>query len=45
MAFTEKDMQTQKEQLNTLRDELSRPNQEFDAQLKSMGLTEDDLKQ
>ena len=38
MAFTEKDMQAQEEQL-------SRLNQKFDAQLKGMGLTEDDLKQ
>ena len=38
MAFTEKDMQAQEEQLNAL-------NQKFDAQLKGMGLTEDDLKQ
>ena len=38
MAFTEKDMQAQEEQLSTL-------NQKFDAQLKGMGLTEDDLKQ
>ena len=45
MAFTEKDMQAQEEQLNALKDELSRLNQKFDAQLKGMGLTEDDLKQ
>ncbi len=45
MAFTEKDMQAQEEQLSTLKDELSRLNQKFDAQLKGMGLTEDDLKQ
>ena len=44
-AFTEKDMQAQEEQLNALKDELSRLNQKFDAQLKGMGLTEDDLKQ
>ena len=43
MAFTEKDMQAQEEQLNALKDELSRLNQKFDAQLK--GITEDDLKQ
>ena len=45
MAFTEKDMQAQEEQLSALKDELSRLNQKFDAQLKGMGLTEDDLKQ
>ncbi len=45
MAFTEKDMQAQEEQLNALKDELSRLNQKFDAQLKGMGLTEDELKQ
>ena len=44
MAFTEKDMQAQEEQLSALKDELSRLNQKFDAQLKGMGLTEDDLK-
>ena len=38
MAFTEKDMQAQEEQLNALKDELSRLNQKFDAQLKGMGL-------
>ena len=38
MAFTEKDMQAQEEQLSTLKDELSRLNQKFDAQLKGMGL-------
>ena len=43
MAFTEKDMQAQEEQLSTLKDELSRLNQKFDAQLKGMGRTEDDL--
>ena len=37
MAFTEKDMQAQEEQLNALKDELSRLNQKFDAQLKGMG--------
>ena len=41
MAFTEKDMQAQEEQLNALKDELSRLNQKFDAQLKGMGLTEE----
>ena len=45
MAFTEKDMQAQEEQLNALKEELSRLDQKFDAQLKAMGLTEDDLKQ
>ena len=45
MAFTEKDMQAQEEQLSALKDELSRLNQKFDAQLKGMGLPEDDLKQ
>ena len=39
MAFTEKDMQAQEEQLSALKDELSRLNQKFDAQLKGMGLT------
>ena len=34
MAFTEKDMQAQEEQLSALKDELSRLNQKFDAQLK-----------
>ena len=43
MAFTEKDMQAQEEQLSALKDELSRLNQKFDAQLKGMGLTEDDI--
>ena len=38
MAFTEKDMQAQEEQLSALKDELSRLNQKFDAQLKGMGL-------
>ena len=42
---TEKDMQAQEEQLNALKEELSRLDQKFDAQLKAMGLTEDDLKQ
>ena len=37
MAFTEKDMQAQEEQLSALKDELSRLNQKFDAQLKGMG--------
>ena len=45
MAFTEKDMQAQEEQLNALKEELSRLDQKFDAQLKAMGLTEDNLKQ
>ena len=40
MAFTEKDLQAQDAQLEALKDELSRLNQKFDAQLKSMGLTE-----
>lgn len=44
MAFTEKDLQDQEAQLEALKDELSRLNQKFDAQLKNMGLTEDDLK-
>ena len=44
MAFTEKDLQAQEAQLEALQDELSRLNQKFDVQLKSMGLTEDHLK-
>jgi len=43
MAFTEKDFQTQQEQLHMLQDELSRLDALFDTQKKALGLTENDL--
>lgn len=43
MAFTEKDLEAQERQLQTLQDELSRLNSQAEAQLKSLGVTENEL--
>ena len=45
MAFTEKNMQEQEAKLSVLKDELFRLNQQFEDQMKRMGLSEEDLKQ
>ncbi|UQZ90977.1 hypothetical protein C4J81_17845 [Deltaproteobacteria bacterium Smac51] len=44
MAFTEEQRQAQNEQIDRLKDELSRLNSQFDAQLKTLGMTEAELK-
>jgi peptidoglycan hydrolase CwlO-like protein len=44
MAFSDKDFDAQQQQLQVLEDELSRLNTQYDAQLKAMGVTENDLK-
>ena len=44
MAFTQKDFEAQEQQLQTLKDELSRLDVQFAAHLKTLGLTEADLK-
>ncbi len=43
MAFSDKDLQAQEQQLQMLNDELSRLNTQFDAQLKGLGISENDL--
>lgn len=44
MAFTEKDLEAQEQQLQNLQEELSRLNSQFDSQMKTLGLTEEELK-
>ena len=43
MAFSDKDLHAQEQQLQALSDELSRLNTQFDAQLKVLGVSENDL--
>lgn len=43
MAFSDKDLHAQEQQLQILQEELSRLNTQFDAQLKGLGISEDDL--
>ena len=43
MAFSDKNLHAQEQQLQVLSDELSRLNTQFDAQLKGLGVSEDDL--
>lgn len=45
MTMTQKDFEAQEAQFSALKEEFSRLNQKFDAQLKDMGLTEADLKE
>lgn len=45
MTMTQKDVEAQEAQFAALKEEFSRLNQKFDAQLKDMGLTEADLKE
>ena len=44
MAFSDKNLHAQEQQLQVLSDELSRLNTQFDAQLKGLGVSEDDLR-
>ena len=44
MAFTEEQMQKQREQFEAIKEEFARLNSHFDATLKAAGLTEADLK-
>ena len=43
MAFSDKDLHEQEQQFQVLEEELSRLNTQFDAQLKGLGISEDDL--
>lgn len=43
MAFSDKDIHAQEQQLQVLSDELSRLNTQFDAQMKGLGISENDL--
>lgn len=43
MAFSDKDLHAQEQQLQMLNEELSRLNTQFDAQLKGLGISEKDL--
>jgi septal ring factor EnvC (AmiA/AmiB activator) len=43
MAFSDKDLHAQEQQIQILKEELSRLNTQFDAQLKGLGISEDDL--
>ncbi len=43
MAFSDKDLHAQEQQLQTLNEELSRLNTQFEAQLKGLGISENDL--
>ena len=45
MTMTQKDFEAQEAQFTALKEEFSRLNQKFDAQLKDMGLSEADLKE
>lgn len=43
MAFSDKDLHAQEQQIQMLSEELSRLNTQFDAQLKGLGVSENDL--
>lgn len=43
MAFSEKDLAAQQAQIQALEDELSRLNAQYDAQIKSLGFSENEL--
>ena len=43
MAFSDKDLHAQEQQIQILKEELSRLNTQFDAQLKGLGISDKDL--
>lgn len=43
MTFSDKDLHAQEQQLQMLGEELSRLNTQFDAQIKGLGISENDL--
>jgi septal ring factor EnvC (AmiA/AmiB activator) len=43
MTFSDKDLHAQEQQIQILKEELSRLNTQFDAQLKGLGVSENDL--